>query len=108
VSLYVPAGSAGSGRYSAVVTPESAGWTYSGLRILELAAGGRISLDTGGAEMAVLSLAGSCTVEAEGKQYDVAGRESVFSGVSDFVYLPRETDAVVESPSESVTVKLTL
>jgi len=80
-----------------VITPESAGWTYSGLRILELAAGERIALDTGSAEMAVLSLTGSCMVTAEGTQHDIAGRESVFSGVSDFVYLPRETTAVVES-----------
>lgn len=92
---YLPVDKSGS----AVVTPESAGWTYSGLRILDLPVGGRFDFETGPAEYAILSLTGSCTVSADGRSYDIAGRESVFTGVSDFVYLPRDTSAVVESPT---------
>lgn len=97
--FYLPAGSTADGTYSAVVTPERAGWTYSGLRILELPAGSRATVETGPEEWAVLSLSGSCTVRAEGRDYDITGRENVFTGVSDFVYLPRDTAAVLESPA---------
>ncbi|HEX3813152.1 MAG TPA: 5-deoxy-glucuronate isomerase [Mycobacteriales bacterium] len=96
--FHLPARSTGDGTYSAVVTPESAGWTYSGLRILELAPSGRAELRTGPEEWAVLSLSGSATLTTGGRDYDISGRESVFTGVSDFVYLPRDTDAVLESP----------
>ena len=92
---YLPVGNSGP----AVVTPESAGWRYSGLRILELPAGGRFQLDTGPSEYAVLSLSGSCSISVENRSYDIAGRESVFTGVSDFLYVPRDTTAMIESPS---------
>lgn len=92
---YLPVGESGP----AVVTPESAGWTYSGLRVIDLPVGGTFQLETGPAEFAVLSLSGSCTVTVAGRSYDITGRQSVFTGVSDFVYLPRDTSAVLESPT---------
>ena len=46
------------------ITPENAGWGYSGLHIVTLAAGGEYRCDTGEDEVLVLPLAGSCTVEA--------------------------------------------
>ena len=76
------------------ITPQSAGWTYSGLRVLELAAGERRSLDTGEDELIVLPLVGGCTVTVDGEAFELAGRKSVFAGVSDFVYAPR--DAALE------------
>ncbi len=39
-SLHLPAGSAATGDYALEVTPESAGWGHSSLRVLELPAGG--------------------------------------------------------------------
>jgi 5-deoxy-glucuronate isomerase len=95
--FFLPAGSTADGAYSAVITPESAGWTYSGIRILELPPGGQATVLTGPEELAVLSLAGSCSISTGGRDYDLTGRESVFTGVSDFLYLPRETEAVLES-----------
>ena len=44
--------------------------------------------DTGGDEVIVLPLAGSCTVTIDGETFDLDGRESVFSAVTDFVYAP--------------------
>jgi 5-deoxy-glucuronate isomerase len=67
------------------VTPESAGWTFCGLRVARL---GELTLDTGEREFAVLPLAGSLTVEVDGERFELAGRESVFSRVSDWAYLP--------------------
>jgi 5-deoxy-glucuronate isomerase len=80
-----------------VIEPEDAGWTYSGLRILELKAGGRHELATGPDEVIVLPLSGACTVRCDGEAFDLEGRQDVFSGVSDFAYVPR--DARVEIAS---------
>jgi 5-deoxy-glucuronate isomerase len=81
------------------VTPESAGWMFSGLRVLSLAPGQAYTIETGSAETLVLSLSGACTVTYEGEKQEVHGRRDVFSGPSDFVYLPRDSSAEVASPS---------
>ncbi|MFD8816551.1 hypothetical protein ACFV23_34985, partial [Streptomyces sp. NPDC059627] len=46
---HLPAGTSADGRYDLLVTPESAGWGYSGLRVLTLAPGETHALSTGGA-----------------------------------------------------------
>ncbi|WP_320781722.1 5-deoxy-glucuronate isomerase [Streptomyces sp. CRN 30] len=94
---HLPAGQAGTDAYAVHVTPESAGWGYSGLRILELPAGGRHTFATGDSEWIVLPLAGSCTVTVGDEMFRLAGRESVFSGVSDFAYVPRDAEVFVAS-----------
>ncbi|WP_329239265.1 5-deoxy-glucuronate isomerase [Actinoallomurus sp. NBC_01490] len=85
---HLPQGSTASAPYGLVVTPETAGWTYSGLRTLEI--DGEHVFGTGEEEMLVLPLNGGCTVECDGATFEVAGREDVFSRVTDFVYVPRE------------------
>ncbi|HEY2174049.1 MAG TPA: 5-deoxy-glucuronate isomerase [Mycobacteriales bacterium] len=93
----LPARSTADGALSTVVTPESAGWAYSGLRVLELHPGGRREFTTGDEEMLVLPLSGGCRVSCGGDDYDLVGRSDVFTGVTDFVYLPRDAAAVIES-----------
>jgi 5-deoxy-glucuronate isomerase len=95
--LHLAAGSAGGGPYRLAITPEQAGWAYSGLRVLDLPPGGRHELRTGGDEMLVLPLAGSAVVDCDGERFDLAGRPSVFAGVSDFAYLPPGTLAQIRS-----------
>jgi 5-deoxy-glucuronate isomerase len=90
----VRAGITGSGAFTTDITPESAGWGYSGLRVVELAPGGSVEIRTGKDELLVLPLSGSCRVRCDGAVFQLAGRESVFNGVTDFAYAPR--DAVVE------------
>jgi 5-deoxy-glucuronate isomerase len=100
--LHLTAGSTADGPYSLSVTPEQAGWSYSGLRVLDLPAGGEQRLDTGDDEVIVLPLAGSCTVVVHADEtrelYDLAGRSSVFDGPSDLVYAPRDATVTVTSP----------
>lgn len=80
------------------VTPESAGWRYAGLRVLELAPGGTATVETGEDELLVLPLAGgSATVRAEGHDFDLTGRAGVFERVTDFAYLPRDCSATIHS-----------
>jgi 5-deoxy-glucuronate isomerase len=95
--LHVPHGSSADELDRVVVTPESAGWTYSGLRVVELAPGGSRSLLTGREEMLVLPLAGSATVECAGVRFELAGRDDVFSGPTDFAYVPLATEVTISS-----------
>jgi 5-deoxy-glucuronate isomerase len=95
--LHLPAGGAAGDGFALAVTPELAGWSYSGLRVLELPPGGSRAFDTGDDELLVLPLSGSCSVDCEGRRFQLQGRESVFSGVTDFAYLPRGGRAEVAS-----------
>ena len=83
--------------YALEITPKQAGWGFSGLRVLELPAGGRHAFDSGEDELIVLPLAGACSVRADGDEFALEGRDDVFSGVTDFVYVPREARVLVAS-----------
>jgi 5-deoxy-glucuronate isomerase len=96
--LFYPAGTAGTGQYSVDITPARADWAYSGLKVVSLAAGERVEIETGSAEAAVLPLAGSCVVEIEHKRFDLEGRNSVFSGISGFAYAPIESELRITAP----------
>src|SRR5689334_12185339 len=93
----VRAGAAADGPWLVSITPELAGWAYSGLRVLRLAAGGSLAFGTGADEAVLLPLAGSCEVECDGERFGLAGRADVFAGPTDFAYLPREAQARVSS-----------
>jgi 5-deoxy-glucuronate isomerase len=84
-------------RHDAAITPDDAGWTYCGLTVVTLDAGETHTLSTGSAETLVLPLSGGCTVSVEDATFTVAGRESVFTSTTDFVYLPRDAVAEVSS-----------
>ena len=62
-SLYRPAGSLAEGGWSVVLTPETAGWRFSGMRAATLAAGASLAFDTADDEVIVLPLAGSFDVD---------------------------------------------
>ncbi|WP_406486937.1 5-deoxy-glucuronate isomerase [Streptomyces phaeochromogenes] len=94
---HLPHGTSTDGSYDLVVTPESAGWGYSGLRILTLRPGQAHALSTGDSEFMVLPLTGSCTVTTDGRAFELAGRTGVFASATDFAYLPRESEALISS-----------
>ncbi|TPQ23584.1 5-deoxy-glucuronate isomerase [Streptomyces sporangiiformans] len=98
---HVPAGKATSGQYAVDITPETAGWGYSSLRVLDLRPGDSYLFTAGDSEWIVLSLSGGCTVavtDDHGRDtFALHGRDSVFSGVSDFVYVPRDATATLTS-----------
>ncbi len=79
------------------IDPENAGWGWSGLRVVDLEPGGSHTLHTGDNEMIVLPLAGSFDVSSADDSAHLEGRESVFTGVSDFVYVGRGRDVTVTS-----------
>ena len=92
-------GSTAEKPFDLVVTPENAGWAYSGLRVLDLPVGARARFRTGPDEMIVLPLAGGCDVTCDDERVTLAGRRSVFSRVTDFAYVPRDSTVTVRSPN---------
>ena len=95
--FFVRSGTSGHDAFSVLVTPERAGWSYCGLRVLNLPPGGTCSWPTGDEEILVLPLAGAGTVDCDGKVFELRGRQSVFSRVSDFCYAPRDAEVTVTS-----------
>jgi 5-deoxy-glucuronate isomerase len=79
------------------ITPENAGWEFSGLRVLHLDAGEAVELSTGEHETMVIPLSGSCTVSTGGETFTLNGRPNVFAGPSDFAYVPINATLRVES-----------
>jgi 5-deoxy-glucuronate isomerase len=76
-----------------VVTPESAGWELCGLRVVRLEAAESRTIPTGQDEVAVLPLSGGgVRVAVDGRRFDLEGRATVFSRVSDWVYVPRDAE----------------
>jgi 5-deoxy-glucuronate isomerase len=98
VKLHLPAGSAAAAADPLLVTPESAGWQRCGLRVVQLAPGAARVLASGVEELAVLPLSGAgCTVEVEGRRFELAGRESVFARISDWAYVPIDAEVRISS-----------
>jgi 5-deoxy-glucuronate isomerase len=88
--LFWPAGSATQGAATVHVTPESAGWSFAGLRVVSVDPGGSFACDTGSDEMLVLPLSGAGIVQCDGRSIPLEGRADVWSRVSDFAYVPRD------------------
>jgi 5-deoxy-glucuronate isomerase len=73
----------------------------TGLRIAE----GPETFGTGEHEVIVLPLSGACEVTCDGETFALEGRDDVFSGITDFAYLPR--DAHVElAPAAGARIAL--
>jgi 5-deoxy-glucuronate isomerase len=100
--LYLPAGSAADGAFAVSITPERAGWAYSGLRVLELSPGQQHTWPTNDDEQIILPLSGSATVTCEGETFTLQGRNSVFDAVTDFCYVPRDAAVTVTSDGGGV------
>ncbi|MBT2400679.1 5-deoxy-glucuronate isomerase [Streptomyces sp. ISL-100] len=91
------AGAAAQGPYALDIDPKRADWGYSSLRVLELPPGGSHPLAAGDSEWIVLPLSGGCTVDVEGESFELLGRKSVFTSVTDFAYVPRDAHARISS-----------
>ncbi len=96
-TLHFPKGSLAAPGSPVVVTPEAAGWAFSGLSIVSLKPGETRLIETGPDEMVVVPLAGAAQVRCENTTFELQGRRSVFSRVTDFVYLPREASFTLAS-----------
>jgi 5-deoxy-glucuronate isomerase len=82
------------------VMPERSGLALSGLRMLESRAGASWAFDSGEDELIVLPLVGGCSVTVDGVVFTLEGRDSVFTSVSDFLYVPRDAEVEVASAGD--------
>lgn len=92
-----PRGTLADGHDPVLLTPEHAGWTHTGLRVLTVAAGATRTVSTGEFEAFVLPLRGGCSVAVDGESFELRGRATVFTRVTDFAYVPRDAEVTVHS-----------
>ncbi len=86
------------------VTPEDAGWSYSGLEVFDLASGPvRRVLD--GIEGVLVPLSATdVTVSVHGEAHVLAGRTGVFEAVSDWIYLPLGSEVTISADAGEVAL----
>lgn len=96
-TLHRRMGTLSDGDDPVLLTPDEAGWTYTGLRVLRVGRGGSRTVRTGAFEAFVLPLSGGCTVSVDGTRFELAGRDSVFTRVTDFAYVPRDAEIELSS-----------
>ena len=96
-AVFHPDGTLAAGPLELDLTPERAGWGYSGLKVLTLAPGETWTLGTDQDEAIVLPLAGGLSAQVDGGAFVLEGRREVFTSVTDFLYLPRECRAELTS-----------
>jgi len=95
--LVLRAGDAGTADFDLQVTPESAGWEHTSLRVLSLAPGAGKTVETGPDEVLVVPLAGAATVRLGDLEIALVGRTSVFDGPTDFAYVPAASTVTITS-----------
>ena len=94
-----PAGTLADGEYPVRLTPGDAGWARSGLRVLRLSS--TRTFDSGEDEMVILPLSAThVRVDVDGETFQLEGRESVFSRVTDFVYVGRDSTVTLHGSGE--------
>lgn len=85
----IKAGETAEGKFDTVITAERTGWEYCSLGVVALSAGESQDVDTGEVELLVLPLSGAANVTIDGETIELAGRESVFTDITDYLFVPR-------------------
>lgn len=93
----IRAGETSHGNYETDLTIERAGWEWSALGVLGLPAGQEEKVNSGETELLVLPFEGSCSVNVAGETFELEGRESIWTGVTDYLYIPRNTEFTIKS-----------
>ena len=93
----IRAGSTAHGRFETDVSAERAGWEFSSIKVLALPAAGSQEVSTGDSELLVLPLAGGCVVEVDGETHRISGRPEVWTAITDYLYVPRDTTFTIAS-----------
>lgn len=99
---FYPAGTASAEGWDISLGTEEAserppGWAHTGLRTVDLPAGGSISVPAQEEERIVVPISGAFTAQVESETYELAGRASVFTGPSDVLYTGIQKPLTVSS-----------
>jgi 5-deoxy-glucuronate isomerase len=102
---YLRAGSTAREGADTLITPEEAGWTYSGLRVYTMAPDRPVSFTLTGEEGVIVPLsARDVAVEIDDSTLTLTGRDGVFAAVSDWVYVPVGSRVRLSGASGEVAV----
>ncbi len=94
---FKPAGSTSDGQFDVVIKPGAGEMVHTGLLVTDLAAGQSRTLTTEGNECIVVPLSGGARVTVGEESFELTGREDVFSGPTDVVYVPRRREFTLTS-----------
>lgn len=86
---HVKAGDGATAPFDTVITTARAGWDWCSLKIAALSAGESAQIATEDDEMLVLPLQGSVSVTVDDETFELAGRDSIFTDITDYLYVPR-------------------
>jgi 5-deoxy-glucuronate isomerase len=104
VSNHHRAGALSTSDTLVTVTPERAGWTYSGLEVADLATGPFTRVLDGIEGVLVPLSATDVSVVVDDETHTLQGRAGVFESVSDWMYLPLGSTVVVTGASGEVAL----
>jgi 5-deoxy-glucuronate isomerase len=104
MSWYRGAGTIATDNTLASVTPELAGWTYSGLHVIELSDGPWQTELTDNEAVVVPLSATDVTVTIDGREWVLRGRAGVFAAVSDWIYVPVGATVSIHGASGEVAI----
>jgi 5-deoxy-glucuronate isomerase len=87
------------------VTPENAGWVFSGLDVHTLVDGVTVTLDLSQDEAVIVPLsARNVAITIDGESYLLEGRDGVFAAVSDWLYAPVGSQVTISAHSGEVAI----
>lgn len=93
----IRAGETAHGYFETDISAERAGWEWSSIRVLNLPAGASQEISTGEEELIVLPMSGGCTVAVGDEVHELEGRDDIWTGITDYLYLPRGVVATITS-----------
>lgn len=86
------------------VTPEQAGWTYSGLEVFDLGTG-PVARALDGIEGVLVPLSATdLQVTVDGDTHTLRGRKGVFEAITDWMYLPLGSEVEVRAATGEVAL----
>lgn len=105
MTWFHPAGTLATDTADVHVTPENAGWAFSGLQVFTLSADSPVSVTLTGEEGVIVPLsARNVAVTVDDVPFTMEGRDGVFDSVSDWIYAP--VDSTVTLSGESGEIAL--
>ena len=82
------------------VTPASAGWTYVGLRVERIGAGGSIEVNSGEDEVCLVPLSGQAVIRSGSDEWTISRPGTMFDGKPTALYLPRDTAYLIVAETD--------
>lgn len=105
MTWFFPAGSLATDTADVLVTPDNAGWAYSGLHIYTLSATATVSVTLDADEGVLVPLsAENVTVTVDGAAFTLKGRRGVFAAVSDWMYIPVGSTITIAGESGEIAL----